>query len=151
MDLGERGGQKGGCLPGNCPDSCLVCGRGQPSPAAAAAAFPAKRSSPRGSPSSWVTLPRPAQRPAPPPTVLASPCGGCSLFGSRMARLLVGAAEQMQCRSPDPMCARNQQLWDPNTRARSGCGIRWGGSLWLAFSAAPSCTPFSFASLGFPC
>ncbi|XP_066879996.1 uncharacterized protein [Kogia breviceps] len=82
---------------------------------------------PRGSPSSWVMLPRPAQRPAPPPTVLASLFGGCSLFGSRTARLLVGAGEQMLCQSPATMCARSQQLWDPNTRARSGCGIRWGG------------------------
>ncbi|KAB0404298.1 hypothetical protein E2I00_008585, partial [Balaenoptera physalus] len=108
------------CLP-----ACLSPGRSsplQPPPPPFLPNVPHQEGLPA---SSWVTLPRPAQRPAPPPTVLASPCGGCSLFGSRMARLLVGAAEQTQCQSPAPMGARNQQLWDPNTRARSGCGIRW--------------------------
>lgn len=50
MDLGEHGDQKGGRLPRNCPDSCLVSQCGQPSSWWEAAAFPDKCSSPRGLP-----------------------------------------------------------------------------------------------------
>ncbi|XP_044792538.1 uncharacterized protein LOC123331726 isoform X3 [Bubalus bubalis] len=79
-----------------------------------ATAFPATRSSPRGSPSSWVMLPRPPQHPAPPPTSLASLCRGLSVFGSRMARHPVGATDEKQCQCPAAPCAQNQQLWNPS-------------------------------------
>ncbi|XP_010819892.1 uncharacterized protein [Bos taurus] len=114
-----------------------------------ATAFPATRSSPRGSPSSWVMLPRPPQHPAPSPTSLASRCRGLSVFGSRMARHPVGATDEKQCQCPAAPCAQNQQLWNPSPRVHSWSHFRAVGWRFGWHFPRPSPAPFSFGSLVF--
>ncbi|KAF5911395.1 hypothetical protein HPG69_012469, partial [Diceros bicornis minor] len=141
VDLGEHGDQKERCLPGNCPNSCLVCGCGWPSrwwEAAAATTFPAKRSSPRGSRSSWVRLP--GGTPKPPTRHTHTPRFGQSLRWLVFVRFhgachLVGAAGEMQCQSPAAICPQSERLWGPSAGACSGCGVRWRSSLWLSSSS----------------
>ncbi|XP_061265004.1 uncharacterized protein LOC133242815 isoform X2 [Bos javanicus] len=114
-----------------------------------ATAFPATRSSPRGSPSSWVMLPRPPQHPAPSPTSLASRCRGLSVFGSRMARHPVGATDEKRCQCPAAPCAQNQQLWNPSPRVHSWSHFRAVGWRFGWHFPRPSPAPFSFGSLVF--
>nr|XP_005614698.2 uncharacterized protein LOC102149235 isoform X1 [Equus caballus] len=155
--LREQGGQKGPCLPGNCPDSCLVGGGGRLLSCWEAAAFPAKWSSPRWSPSSWVRLPRPAQGPVAPPPCSVLPglwpvfavIGLCSVPPWPVVQLeqQVKCSASHGCKSPfvpgASGCAAPAP--EPLLAVGSNGGVAFG----FAFPCSPPRPPFPKGSPGF--